>query len=150
MTCAALADALNALDESPWGGWNDQAGIRTREIGKKFAPYGIRAKSIRLDDGRTPKGYERDQFEDAWSRYLAASDLLNRHTPTTGIVEPKPADSEPPQNAFVAVAENAANPHEQTVVAVVAVPERSNGSKALSDKERASLFDEIYPPRRPS
>ena len=72
MSCAALVDALNALEESPWGGWNDQAGIRTPELGKKLVPYGIRAKSIRLADGRTPKGYERDQFSDAWSRYLPA------------------------------------------------------------------------------
>ncbi len=131
MTCAALVDALNALEESPWGGWNDQVGIRTRELGKKLAPYGIRAKSIRLEGGRTPKGYEHDQFEDAWSRYLPVSDTPNRHTATTRMATSFAADSQPPQDAAVAVPENGANPHRQTVVAVVAVENAENSAALL-------------------
>src|SRR4029453_14138508 len=69
ISCHDLADALNALEESPWGGWSDGDGIKSRELGRKLRPYGIRAKSIRIA-GKTPNGYERAQFEDAWSRYL--------------------------------------------------------------------------------
>ena len=72
MTCRALVDALNADEQLPYGGWNDGNGITTRELGKKLAPYGVMAKPIRIDGDRAGNGYERDQFEDAWSRYLPA------------------------------------------------------------------------------
>jgi hypothetical protein len=76
MSCKALVDALNGLDESPgngldespWGGWSDGAGIKTRELGRRLGRYGIRAKPIRIDGERAGNGYERSQFEDAWTR----------------------------------------------------------------------------------
>ena len=52
MFCGALVDALNEIDDAPYGGWNSGAGITTRELGKKLIDYGVRAKAIRIGDDR--------------------------------------------------------------------------------------------------
>jgi hypothetical protein len=136
MSCVDLVDALNAIEESTCGGWNDGVGIRTRELGWKLKPYGIHAKSIRMDDGKVPNGYERVQFEEAFSRYLptlipeqdddedAESPNTGEKTATTATTQyqsQKQAQKEPLQNDVVPVVGAAANPHEQNDVAVVAV-----------------------------
>jgi Protein of unknown function (DUF3631) len=126
ISCHDLADALNALEESPWGGWSDGDGIKSRELGRKLRPYGIRAKSIRIA-GKTPNGYERAQFEDAWSRYLPISDISTGTTGTTGSQSQKTAEIVPAQKADVPVEENGANPHEQRDVPVVPVSKSEIG-----------------------
>ena len=144
ISCHDLAGALNALEESPWGGWSEADGIKTRELGRKLRPYGIRAKSIRLPDGKTPNGYERAQFEDAWSRYLPISDISTGTTGTTGSQSQKTAEIVLAQKPVVPLAENGANPHEQRDVPVVPVEKSEKGlfeSKEL-DLGIASL-DEI-------
>jgi hypothetical protein len=50
MACKARVEALNGLEESPWGGWKDGAGLTTRLLGWKLTPYGIHAKKIRFDE----------------------------------------------------------------------------------------------------
>ena len=42
----------------------------SRRIARMLKPYGIRPGGIRLRNGTTPKGYLREAFVDAWSRYL--------------------------------------------------------------------------------
>jgi Protein of unknown function (DUF3631) len=121
MTCAAIASILNEDEQMPYGGWNDGKGISTRELGKKLGPYGILAKPIRIDGSRAGNGYVRDQFEDAWVRYLPDPDPQNRYTGTTRITEPKTAGTNPVQEPRVPVFENGANPHQQRHVPVVRV-----------------------------
>jgi hypothetical protein len=157
MTCRAIVDALNEDDRLPYGGWNNGAGITTRELGKKLAPYGVLAKTIRTDAARG-HGYERTQFADAWSRYLPGNDAQNRDTVTTRIAEPNPAVQNRDTEGFVTVSEKGANAHEQTDVTVVTVlkggmeRERPAGPVVApvrqTDAERARRFDELYPPKR--
>lgn len=65
-----LLVAVNGDDELPFGGWRDGKGLAPRGLAQILRPYGIASRSVRLTDGSTPKGYKREQFEDAWSRYL--------------------------------------------------------------------------------
>src|SRR5262249_52600997 len=65
-----LLERLNAMDESPWGGWNGGQGMNARDLAKRLKPYGIAPKVIKMPDGSTPRGYLRSDFADAWSRYL--------------------------------------------------------------------------------
>jgi len=44
--------------------------ITQKQLAGLLRPYRIESKSVRLPDGRTPKGYDRPQFEDAFARYL--------------------------------------------------------------------------------
>jgi hypothetical protein len=75
-------DLLNGLvdleDDMPWGAWWD-ADIRngnTRGPGQRLArllkPYSIKSRGIRLANNTTPRGYIREDFEEAWKRYCPA------------------------------------------------------------------------------
>jgi hypothetical protein len=61
--------------DAPWAGWweNDLRNDNTRGPAAKLArllkPYRIQARVIRLRDGTTPRGYLREDFEEAWKRY---------------------------------------------------------------------------------
>jgi|HubBroStandDraft_4_1064222.scaffolds.fasta_scaffold00049_4 hypothetical protein len=70
LASAALAARLAEVEESPWGprfGRNFEA----RDLAKLLKPFEIRPHTIRLDDGKTTlKGYHRDDFRDAWARFI--------------------------------------------------------------------------------
>jgi Protein of unknown function (DUF3631) len=129
MGCSAVIESLNADEQLPYGGWSDGKGISTRELGRKLSAFGIRARKIRLGD-RTVNGYHRDQFEDAWSRYLPDSVLETGTTGTTGSQSQKTAISKPEHAADVPVSEEGANPHEQSDVPVVPVSVPELGPEA--------------------
>jgi Protein of unknown function (DUF3631) len=67
---AGLVAALNGLEEAPWGSWHDGKGMTARDLARRLKPYGIESRTVRQPDGSTPKGYVREDFLDAWSRYL--------------------------------------------------------------------------------
>jgi Protein of unknown function (DUF3631) len=142
MSCADLIAALNEDEELPYGGWNEGAGIKTRELGRKLRPHHIKAKTIRTDEG-FPKGYEREQFEDAWSRYLPHSTSETATTATTQSQSQKQAENKPPQAGDVAVSENASNPHEHSDVAVVAVSDPGYREKGAEPDPATASLDEL-------
>jgi hypothetical protein len=70
---AELLEHLHGLEESPWGDWYGKP-VTTQRLAKLLKQYEIRSRSIWIADGmtqgKTAKGYLRDQFEDTWARYL--------------------------------------------------------------------------------
>jgi Protein of unknown function (DUF3631) len=66
---ADLVEALNALEEASWGAWNNGEGMRQRDLAKILKPYAISPHEVRIGDAHK-KGYRREQFVDAWSRYV--------------------------------------------------------------------------------
>jgi hypothetical protein len=72
---ADLIRTLAGIDESPWGEWWIDAKTEepnrsgSRRLAQLLRPYGIRPKVIRIGE-LTPRGYERDDFADAWERFL--------------------------------------------------------------------------------
>jgi Protein of unknown function (DUF3631) len=140
IACRTLVEELNADEAMPYGGWNDGKGITTRELGKKLSRYGIHAKTLRVGEYRG-NGYERDQFEDAWSRYLPPEHpgSSNRDTVTTRIVEPNLSEGNRDKPADVTVSETGANPVVPTVVTVVTVSEpESRFCDTCTDFERCA------------
>ena len=121
LATSELLEALRADEEAPWADWSGKP-LSARVLGDKLKPYGVRSRSVRLDDGSTPKGYRREQFEDAWSRYLPQEEARKRHTATTRVGKGIAAVSDPPQDAVVADTKTAGNPHGSAVVADVADP----------------------------
>jgi hypothetical protein len=84
ITTADLLDKLLADDEAPWGDLRGRS-IDARRLAEMLRPYGIRSSSIRMPNGQTPKGYKREDFHDAWKRYLPASPATaTSATPETG------------------------------------------------------------------
>jgi hypothetical protein len=65
---AAILQALTEVDESPWA---DIRGKPLSDVGlaARLRPYNIKPKTIRIGN-TTPRGYWREDFEDAWRRYL--------------------------------------------------------------------------------
>ncbi len=58
----------------PWtsgasGAWSDGRGVNPSGLAKYLRPYGITSAVIRVGDA-TPRGYRRDDFREAWERYL--------------------------------------------------------------------------------
>ena len=69
------ADLLNELvadATAPWATYNKGKQISERQVAGLLKPYGIKPKTIRLDDG-TAKGYLLEWFTDVFARYCASS-----------------------------------------------------------------------------
>lgn len=70
----STADLINALTEDTeksWATYNRGKPLSPKQLANKLREYGIYSKSIWLGYGKTPKGYELKQFEDAFDRYLS-------------------------------------------------------------------------------
>jgi hypothetical protein len=71
---ADLIAHLGRLEESPWGEWwldaKTDEPLRTapRRLAQLLRPYGIRSTTVRGE--RRAKGYRREDFLDAWERFL--------------------------------------------------------------------------------
>jgi hypothetical protein len=68
---ATLLDRLHTLDEAPWADWYGKP-LDSRQLAKRLKLYGIRSRDVRWGTGEKDhgKGYQREDFADAWSRYL--------------------------------------------------------------------------------
>jgi hypothetical protein len=61
---------LQTLDERPWPEWKGGKPISKAQVAGLLRGFHISPGSIRLADGKTPKGYRLTQFQDAFARYL--------------------------------------------------------------------------------
>lgn len=66
-----LVNALHADSEAPWNTWNRGQPISARQVAAKLSDFGIKSKQIRIGH-ETKKGYLRQDFEEAFRRYLSA------------------------------------------------------------------------------
>jgi uncharacterized protein DUF3631 len=79
-----LIEILCLLEEAPWGEkwWDAYKGERKPGAASNLAwhlrRYGIRSKKIRFEEGPL-MGYEREQLEDAFNRYLSPLEGLTRN-----------------------------------------------------------------------
>ncbi len=65
-----LLQDLCAREERPWGEWGRGRGsMSPRQLAARLKPFGVQPGSLR-DGAKTGKGYTREQFADAFSRYL--------------------------------------------------------------------------------
>ena len=81
----SLVELLNALcedTEAPWATYNRGKQLSTRQLSTRLKDYGITSKTIRTSSYETAKGFDVDQFNDAFTRYLTPcvnSDLLSNN-----------------------------------------------------------------------
>jgi hypothetical protein len=82
-----LVSLLNDLEESPWSGWRGDKGMASRTLVNMLKPFGIHSRPIRAGDDRG-RGFEREQFADAFARYLCVDtvDTVDKHA--NGQVKP--------------------------------------------------------------
>jgi len=71
---AELAAALAEIETSPWGEWG-KAGkpLSAAKLARLLGRFVIVPHTVRMGD-KTPRGYERGAFLDAFERYLPATD----------------------------------------------------------------------------
>jgi hypothetical protein len=81
--------ALHALDESPWADIKGKP-LNDRGLAVRLRPYEIKPKVVRIGD-TTHRGYTREDFHDAWQRYLGP--------PPRGNVTPVTPETGRPWNA---------------------------------------------------
>lgn len=92
-----LLEELIAVDESPWSEWRKGQPITNRGVARLLKPYGIKSRAVRLEDGRNRKGLLREQFEDAWKRYLPANPASYPSQRHNGSIKPETGISYPSQ-----------------------------------------------------
>ncbi|NPU91912.1 MAG: DUF3631 domain-containing protein [Gammaproteobacteria bacterium] len=78
---ADLLEALTSDDEQPWATWNRGKPISPRQLASKLADFGIKSKQIRIGSVTGKKGFEADDFKDAWGRYLSPATPEKWSTP---------------------------------------------------------------------
>jgi hypothetical protein len=71
MTTREVLQALNGLDEAPWGDLKGKP-LDERGLARRLKQYSIKSKNLNLGGYDRPKGYDRDDLYDAWNRYLPA------------------------------------------------------------------------------
>ena len=73
ITSAGLITDLVADETAPWATYNKGKPISQRQVAGLLKPYGIKPKTIRLDDGGYPKGYLLEWFTDVFERFCTSS-----------------------------------------------------------------------------
>jgi hypothetical protein len=145
-----LIGSVATADESHFEDWwNVKDGKPEKNASQRLARllrhYEIRSKQLKID-GRNQRGFERDWFEDAWTRYPPPDS--EPATPATSRVESEtpPATSNattPLRSGSVAEGVTPSEPSGEPHVAGVTPLGRDDGA-ALSDAEIAAVF-ERYP-----
>lgn len=77
-----LVAALLAIDGSPWPELNHGREITATTLARLLRKFEIRPRTVR-SDASTFKGYLRNAFEDAWSRYLGPNSSTQAHPAVT-------------------------------------------------------------------
>lgn len=113
-----LIQNLAADEEAPWADWRGGGRISPRALSNLLRRYEIRSRSIRLADGETPKGFLREQFEDAWRRFPPEIPPENATTPQPAWLSGNGAFPIRHTDGPVADEKGAANPHGSVDVAV--------------------------------
>jgi hypothetical protein len=79
---AELVAALIEAETSPWGEWSHGKPLTPTRLARLLRGYSIVPHSIRIGE-KTPKGYEREDFQDAFLRYLRIVDSPESQSATT-------------------------------------------------------------------
>ena len=74
------------MEGRPWPDWKAGKPLTPSQLARLLKPFGVISDSVRVG-GKTPKGYYRHQFTEAWDRYLAAE----------GVYEPQQRNNAVPQ-----------------------------------------------------
>ena len=66
-TSQELVNELNNMEDRPWQDYN-RIGLKPNTLAKLLEEFDIRPKQLKIE-GRNFRGYEKIDFEDAFSRY---------------------------------------------------------------------------------
>jgi hypothetical protein len=87
MTTAALLDALNGMEEAPWGDMKGKM-LDSRSLARMLARYEVKPSKLRIGMA-TANGYTHADLYDAWQRYLPVLPQGNGTSGTNGTGPPE-------------------------------------------------------------
>jgi hypothetical protein len=70
LTTSLLLELLVEDDEAPWATWNRGRPMSARQLAARLKEFGIEPVRMRPDGTRQVRGYDKDDFADAFKRYL--------------------------------------------------------------------------------
>jgi hypothetical protein len=94
MATVALLKALHGLDEAPWAEIARGEPLNALGLSQRLRPYGVKSRNVRIGS-QVVKGYKREDFADAWNRYLPPSP----QKPATGATTESQTEEETPRQA---------------------------------------------------
>jgi len=80
LSTADLLEALAEDEEAPWAAWNRGKPMTSHQLAKRLSEFSIKSGNVRIGL-KTPKGYKREQFEEAFKRYLSTDTPKTSATP---------------------------------------------------------------------
>ena len=130
---------LIKLDTRPWCEFNHGKSITPRGIARLLKPFEIRPKDGRIGDD-TLKGYTREKFIDAFTRYFGGSNPQQGQQ--SNVINTLYSISYPQQDPSVADTKSDLSMRIQSNVALVAdrIPESGGKKEMLAQPE---LFEEV-------
>ena len=69
LSSAEIVEALAQMETRPWPEWYHGKPVSKRRVASMLKDFKIQPRTIRTEDGRTPKGYVQADFDDALARY---------------------------------------------------------------------------------
>jgi putative DNA primase/helicase len=79
-----LVEILTSDKERPWAEYRNGKPLSQKQLARLLSAFQITSNSVRFKSGTdTAKGYRLEQFEDAFQRYIPASDPSHRHKPAS-------------------------------------------------------------------
>ena len=147
LTSAEIVKALGKMEERPWPEWKQEKPITTRQLARMVTPFDVRPTQFKVDREKT-RGYQREDFEDAFERYLP---LLPPTPPfpsgTTGTFqsgERFPAEIDPvPQRAGTG-SKNPGKPRQYSKVPMVP-DEKGGDGQETSFRPTIGTYESIEP-----
>jgi len=70
LTSAEVLTALTAREDRPWSDWAHGKPLTPRGLATLLDGFNVEPRNLKTSDGKVRKGYHRDQFGEAWGRYL--------------------------------------------------------------------------------
>lgn len=81
-----LIEQLIQDEEAPWATWNRGRAMTARQLAARLSDFGIRPKPMRVAGEGVVKGYDLEDFRDAFRRYLSSSP----ENPSTSVTRLQP------------------------------------------------------------
>jgi hypothetical protein len=87
LTSATIVESLNHMEDRPWCDERKGHGVNANWLSRKLRPFSIQPRTIRTGVGQdeTAKGYQLEDFDESFGRYLPDTLPANRHTVTTNV-----------------------------------------------------------------
>ena len=128
-----LAKDLGDMEDRPWAERKSGKPITKTQLARLLARYDIGPKTVRLPDDRRLKGYELEQFAEAWAVYLPPDAPVPPTAKRDAVTNQYPCGSEPPFQSVTAdachVSENAVSANKNAGCHGVTVRKQGGGER---------------------